>query len=112
MGSVYRFLLAPRWIALMLVGLVLVVLFTIAGFWQLGKFQSPAPGAAPDAVSTAASDPQNLGYALQWWVFAGAVIFFGIKVVRMEAHDRLAPVEDPPALPPIEPAGESDAARP
>lgn len=101
----------------MLVGLVLVVLFTIAGFWQLGKFQSPVPGAAPDAVSTAASDPQNLGYALQWWVFAGAVIFFGIKVVRMEAHDRLAPlqeapVEDPPALPPIEPAGESDAARP
>ena len=108
----YRFLLAPRWIALMLVGVVLVVLFTIAGFWQLGKFQSPAPGAAPDAVSTAAADPQNLGYALQWWVFAGAVIFFGIKVVRMEAQDRLAPPEDPPALPPIEPAGESDAARP
>jgi len=87
----------------MLVGLVLVVLFTIAGFWQLGKFQSPAPGAAPDAVSTAASDPQNLGYALQWWVFAGAVIFFGIKVIRMEAQDRLTPPE---------PAGESDAARP
>ena len=91
MGSVYRFLLAPRWIALMLVGLVFVVLFTIAGFWQLGKFRSPVPGAGSDAVSTAASDPQNLGYALQWWVFAGAVIFFGIKVVRMEARDRLAP---------------------
>jgi cytochrome oxidase assembly protein ShyY1 len=105
-GRVYRFLLAPRWIALLMVGLVLVATFTMAGFWQLGKFRSPAPGSAPGAAD-AAADPQNLGYALQWWAFAAALIYFGIRAVRMEAQDRLMP--DQPA---DQPPGESDAARP
>ena len=107
MGSVYRFLLSARWIALLMVGLALVAVFTLAGFWQLGKFQSPAPGAEPGAVSEAAADPQNLGYALQWWAFAGAIVFFGIKALRMEAQDRLSP-----PVTPAQPPEESDAAHP
>ena len=103
-----------------MVGLVLVAAFTMAGFWQLGKFRSPAPGAEPGAVSEAASDPQNLAYALQWWVFAGATVYFGIRALRMEAQDRLPPPAlpmeqdplPPPAMPPGQPPEESDAARP
>jgi cytochrome oxidase assembly protein ShyY1 len=103
--SVYRFLLSGRWIALLIVGLILVVAFTLAGFWQLGKFRSPAPAAAgSDTVTDATADPQNLGYALQWWAFAGATIYFGIRAVRMEAEDRVKPPAQPPE--------ESGAARP
>lgn len=103
-GSVYRFLLSPRYIALVMVGLVLVVAFTVAGFWQLGKFQSPAPDSAGTAAALdPASDPQNLGYALQWWAFAGATVYFGIRALRMEAEDRATPSAPPE---------ESDAARP
>jgi cytochrome oxidase assembly protein ShyY1 len=105
---VYRFLLSTRWIALLTVGLVLVVAFTLAGFWQLGKFRSPAPGADPGTAAETAADPQNLGYALQWWAFAAALIYFGIRALRMEAQDRLMPVDQPPAQPPEE----SDAAHP
>lgn len=100
-GRVYRFLLSARWIALLMVGLVLVVAFTLAGFWQLGKFRSPSP---EGTVTNVTADPQNLGYALQWWAFAGATIYFGIRAVRMEAEDRLKPPAQPPE--------ESDAARP
>jgi cytochrome oxidase assembly protein ShyY1 len=104
---VYRFLLSARYIALIMLGLVLIVLFTIAGFWQLGKFRSPAPGSAGTAAALdPVADPQNLGYALQWWAFAGATAYFGIRALRMEAQDRLTPPE------PAEPAEESDAARP
>jgi cytochrome oxidase assembly protein ShyY1 len=107
--AVYRFLLSGRWIALLIVGLILVVAFTLAGFWQLGKFRSPASaGPGSGTVTEATADPQNLGYALQWWAFAGATIYFGIRAIRMEAEDRLMPPEQPPAQPPEE----SDAARP
>jgi cytochrome oxidase assembly protein ShyY1 len=102
---VYRFLLSGRWIALLMVGLVLVTGFVLAGFWQLGKFRSPAPeGTVSGPVTEVTSDPQNLGYALQWWAFAAATIYFGIRAVRMEAEDRVKPPAQPPE--------ESDAARP
>jgi cytochrome oxidase assembly protein ShyY1 len=46
---VYRFLLSPRWVALQVLALVLVVAFVVLGFWQLGRFgvQRTAGDAAP-----------------------------------------------------------------
>jgi surfeit locus 1 family protein len=35
----YRFLLKPRWIGFLIVGLVLAVLFTSLGFWQLRRLE-------------------------------------------------------------------------
>ena len=119
---VYRFLLSGRWIALLMVGLILVAAFTLLGFWQLGKFRTPAPVRIESSISAVpAEEPapgqltrrppgaaQNLGYALQWWVFAGATVFFGIRALRIEAQDRVTP----PGGPPVTPAAESDAAHP
>lgn len=44
----YRFLLSPRWVALQVLALVLVVVFVVLGFWQLGRFG--VPRAAGDAT--------------------------------------------------------------
>jgi surfeit locus 1 family protein len=35
----YRFLLKPRWIGFLIVGLILVILFTSLGFWQLRRLE-------------------------------------------------------------------------
>jgi DNA-binding transcriptional regulator of glucitol operon len=46
------------------------------GWWQWGRFES-ASGTA-----------QNLGYALQWPLFAGFVVFAYIRFVRLERESR------------------------
>ncbi|MCX4092024.1 transcriptional regulator [Nocardia sp. alder85J] len=57
------------------------------GWWQWGRFES-ASGTA-----------QNLGYALQWPLFAGFVVFAYIRFVRLEREagqpDRAAEPEQP-----------------
>jgi surfeit locus 1 family protein len=35
----YRFLLKPRWIGFLIVGLLLAILFTLLGFWQLSRLE-------------------------------------------------------------------------
>lgn len=57
------------------------------GWWQWGRFES-ASGTA-----------QNLGYALQWPVFAGFVIFSYFRFVRLE-RETAAEDEETPDAPP------------
>ncbi|MDQ3987662.1 MAG: hypothetical protein M3291_00400 [Actinomycetota bacterium] len=67
-----RFLLSPKW----WIGHVLVVLavavFVALGGWQYGRSQS------------AAGDFQNLGYALQWPLFALFAVVGWWRVLRLE----------------------------
>jgi DNA-binding transcriptional regulator of glucitol operon len=56
------------------------------GWWQWNRFQS-AGGTA-----------QNLGYALQWPLFAGFFVYAYRRFVRLE-HDREQTVTDPTAEP-------------
>ncbi len=62
--------------------IILVIVAALAclglGWWQWGRFES--------ATGTA----QNLGYALQWPLFAGFVVFAYFRFVRLE---RDAPLE-------------------
>ena len=94
-GHVWRFVLARRW----WVGHVLVVslcaVFVRLGRWQWDRAQSPT------------GDWQNLGYALQWPLFAVVLVAAWARFLWLEQH-RVAPVRagsrtepDPaPDLPP------------
>lgn len=102
-GPVWRFVLARRW----WVGHVLVMLccglFVRLGRWQWDRAQSPTGGW------------QNLGYALQWPLFAVVLLAAWIRFLWLErqAHaqepseepvpvpDFTAPVPRRPAHPPI-----------
>ncbi len=88
-----RFLLSPKW----WVGHVLVVLavtvFVALGGWQYDRSQS------------AAGDFQNLGYALQWPLFAVFAVFAWWRVLhleqrRLERSDELLPPVPEPSSPP------------
>lgn len=102
-----RVLLSPRWWALH-VAVVAVVL----GFLRLGEWQWHRAHAASGTL-------QNFGYAFEWPVFAAFVVFFWFRTVRDEVRPRSAPpptADDPaaagPVVPrkgaPVEPDGEPD----
>ncbi|MFX0591998.1 hypothetical protein [Melissospora conviva] len=65
-----RRLWTPRWLALHAVALVLVVAFLGLGWWQVTR------AAGGNAISW--------GYALEWPVFAGFVIYMWIREMRAE----------------------------
>ncbi|MDQ3886904.1 MAG: hypothetical protein M3308_07850 [Actinomycetota bacterium] len=67
-----RFLLSPKW----WVGHVLVVLAAVV-FVALGRWQY-------DRSQSADGDFQNLGYALQWPLFAVFVVIAWWRVLRLE----------------------------
>jgi hypothetical protein len=105
---VRRFLLSPRW----LVGHVLVAACCVAFLW-LGRWQW-------ERAHAAGGGGQNLGYALQWPLFAGFVVFGWWRVLKIEfakASGRPAgpaPVETPsaprgPAVPRYRPPAIDDA---
>jgi DNA-binding transcriptional regulator of glucitol operon len=71
--TVRRFLLSPRW----LLGHVLVIAAAVAFLW-LGRWQW-------DRAHAADGGAQNVGYALQWPLFALFVIFGWWRVLRLEA---------------------------
>jgi hypothetical protein len=71
--TVRRFLLSPRW----LLGHVLVIAAAAAFVW-LGRWQW-------DRAHAADGGAQNLGYALQWPLFAMFVVFGWWRVLRLEA---------------------------
>jgi cytochrome oxidase assembly protein ShyY1 len=55
--------------------------------------ESPRPAVAPTRVAAAppsggVSRWRNLAYALQWWLFAGAAVFFWAAVIRRAAVER------------------------
>jgi len=101
---VRRFLLSPRW----LFGHALVAAAFVTFLW-LGTWQW-------DRAHAAGGGGQNLGYALQWPLFALFVLFGWWRVLRLEAAkssaaaERSAPTEPAgapaptPTAPPLDPA--------
>lgn len=91
-----RRLLAPRWLAWHALTLVVAVVFLRLGLWQWHQ-----------AVAT--RSPQNMGYALQWPVFA----LFGVAVWWRVCRDAVRPrPPDKPRKPARRPAPEPAPAVP
>lgn len=83
------------------------------------RSEDPAPQVAPVPVAaqapTAASGVnrwRNLGYALQWWVFAAAAVFFWWVVLRRAAREQQERDRPPADRPPGDAAGASLLAPP
>lgn len=63
------------------------------------RTETPAAGATPVPVEASAATSsragfdrwRSLAYALQWWLFAGAAVFFWAAVLRRAARERRAP---------------------
>jgi len=71
------------------------------GFIVLDR-QEPAGDLTPVVPPTAQPPPagirwQNFGYAFQWWIFAGFVVFFWARMLREDARDEAA-AGDPAVL--------------
>jgi DNA-binding transcriptional regulator of glucitol operon len=91
-----RRLLAPKWLAWHALTVVVAVVFVRLGLWQWHR-----------AVAT--HSPQNLGYALQWPVFA----LFAIGIWWRVARDAVRPPADTaPRKPTRRPAPEPAPAVP
>ncbi len=57
--------------------------------------EQPAPAVAPEPVEARGLDDgvgkwRNLGYGLQWWLFAAAAVFFWWSVLRRSLRERRA----------------------
>ncbi|MCN0154112.1 hypothetical protein [Salinispora arenicola] len=84
-----RRLWTPAWIVRHVAMVVLVVGFLGLGWWQLSR--------------AAGGNPISWGYAVEWPVFAGFVVFVWWREVRhqlrdTEAADPVAVPESPPAM--------------
>ena len=82
MSGSHRFLVQPRWIALHLVAIALVVTMVLLGRWQL--IVSDEKGFSL----------QNFGYAVQWWAFSAFTVWVWFRLVR--DHVRGAPEPQAP----------------
>lgn len=69
------------------------------GWWQWGRFESSSGTA------------QNLGYALQWPLFAGFVVFAYFRFVRLERDTAAQGTEAPETAEPSSPAESAAPAR-
>lgn len=78
-------LLTPRWIAVHLATVLLVIAFLALGWWQLSRAE-------------AGGNPSSFGYMLEWPVFAAFVIFLWAREVRAVLRRG-----DPSAAGPAEP---------
>ena len=94
-----RRLLAPQWLAWHALTLVVAVVFLRLGLWQWRQ-----------AVAT--GSPQNMGYALQWPVFALFGVAVWWRVCRDAVRPRPAGKPRPPRKPPRRPAPEPAPAVP
>jgi len=75
-----RTFLRPRWFAVHLTTVAVVVATVLLGRWQL------------DVSNSRHFDLQNFGYTLQYWAFAAFTIFFWYRIVR---DARRPPVQPP-----------------
>lgn len=89
-----RRVLTPKWLAFHLLAIVLVAVMLRLGWWQWHR-----------AESTSGS-LQNLGYAFEWPVFAGFVVFMWWKTIRDDQRRHRAAQGLPPA------PADGDAQRP
>lgn len=79
-----RVLLSPRWLAGHVVVAACVLAFCWLGWWQWERAQQVGGSA------------QNLGYALQWPLFAAFALFAWTKTIRLEL-DRSSSASPEPA---------------
>jgi DNA-binding transcriptional regulator of glucitol operon len=70
----FAFALRPRWLALHLLVLALVVTMVLLGRWQL------------DVSNEKHFSLQNFGYALQWWAFSAFAVWIWVRIVRDHAR--------------------------
>ncbi len=79
--------MTPRWLAVHLGAVALVVGFLLLGWWQINRFRG--------------GNPLSFGYAIEWPAFAAFVVYVWIKEIRQvlrapadqAAHrDRIRPV--------------------
>jgi DNA-binding transcriptional regulator of glucitol operon len=89
-AAVWRFALSRRWWAGHLLVALCCVLFIGLGRWQWDRAQAPT------------GDWQNLGYALQWPLFAVTLVATWVRFLWLEQHrvPELDPAPDPPSLTP------------
>ncbi|HEX6447493.1 MAG TPA: hypothetical protein VF053_20525 [Streptosporangiales bacterium] len=73
-----RKLLTPKWLALHVLAVFLVLSFCFLAYWQLKRGE--------------AGNARSWGYAFQWPAFAIFVIYMWIRMMREELH----PAEDEP----------------
>lgn len=99
-----RFALSPRWVALHLLCLALIVTMVLLGRWQL------------DVSNSKHFNLQNFGYALQWWSFTAFVLVMWVRVLR-DARQRKdevptgAPADAPTVTPTVGPINDPVAYR-
>jgi len=67
-----RRFVGPGWLAFHLLVVGLVLLFLRLGLWQWQRASSSTGGV------------QNIGYAFEWPLFAGFVVFMWVKIIRDE----------------------------
>jgi hypothetical protein len=84
-----RLLTTPRWIARHLLAICLVVAFLALGWWQFGR--------------AADGNTLSYGYAVEWPVFAGFVIFIWVREIRRSIA--AAPLAPPPPPLSADPSG-------
>jgi DNA-binding transcriptional regulator of glucitol operon len=103
---VRRLLLSPRWLLGHLLALTAAAVCVRLGWWQWQRAHAPG------------GSLQNLGYALQWPVFACFVLAFWCRILRDELRpSRPRPARPTPALsqptpaqqPPLAPDDPEDA---
>jgi DNA-binding transcriptional regulator of glucitol operon len=91
---VRRVLLSPKWWALHIAVVAVVLVFLRLGEWQWHR------------AHAASGTLQNFGYAFEWPVFALFVLFFWVKTMREEIKPRRGGdvvEEDPHAAGPVIP---------
>jgi DNA-binding transcriptional regulator of glucitol operon len=73
-------LLSPRWVAVHLAALVLVAAFLSLGWWQVNR--------------AAAGNLLSFGYALEWPLFAGFVVWIWIVEMRKALRAAATPEQE------------------
>ena len=76
----------PRWIAVHLATVLLVIAFLALGWWQLSRAE-------------AGGNPSSWGYMLEWPVFAAFVIFLWVREVRAVLRRDAPPAATPTPKP-------------
>jgi hypothetical protein len=69
-----RRFVGPGWLAWHLLAVGLVLVFLRLGLWQWHRASSNTGGV------------QNIGYAFEWPLFAGFVVFMWVKIIRDEVR--------------------------
>lgn len=78
-----RRVLTPKWLAFHLLAVVLVLVMLRLGWWQWHRAESTS------------GTLQNIGYAFEWPVFAGFVVFMWWKTIRDDQRRHRASQDAP-----------------